>query len=454
MTILLVLLGCLLLPAAAQSQPVGEAKLLLEIKRVWGDPPKLAAWSAATSTGGAHCRWPYIGCDSTGRVTSLALAGINVTGPIPDAIGGLSSLARLDVSYNRITGAFPTALYRCRSLRYLNLFWNHIGGELPDDIGRGLAANLSTLNLGVNKFNGTIPVSLSRLRNLRHLALEENLFVGSIPMELGELTSLEILNLAGNLFDAGHLPASFKNLTNLNLEWLDVSGNNLTGDVVVDDFTAMSLVFFCASENNLTGMIPEVFGRLRNLTYMLLSNNNCSGEIPLSIDRMPSLKTLSLSGNRLTGTLPSELGKYSLSLYDVSIADNKLTGTIPEWLCAGGHLESLSASSNRLNGSIPVRLANCANLVALWTIRELVVVFLRNNSLTGSLPAMMSNNLRELDIGNNRFVGKIPTAALGLVRFIAENNQFSGEIPSHIGYGMPLLRHLNFANNKLSGSIG
>ncbi|CAO2187006.1 unnamed protein product [Urochloa humidicola] len=316
----LLLLVCLLHRTAVQSQPVGEAELLLEIKRAWGDPPKLAAWSAAASVAGAHCRWPYVGCGSAGRVTSLALAGINVTGPVPDAIGGLSSLTHLDASDNLIAGVFPVALYHCHSLQYLSLAWNHIGGELPDDIGRGLRANLSTLDLGVNEFNGTIPVSLSRLRNLRHLALEENRFIGSIPVELGELTSLEILELSINPFYAGQLPASFKNLTNLvslwvvncslvgdfpsylvkmpklevlslgsnsftgtippeiwslkTPQWLDVSGNNLIGDVVVDGFAAMSLVTIDVSENKLTGMIPEVFGCLRNLIDLLLLNNN------------------------------------------------------------------------------------------------------------------------------------------------------------------------------------
>ena len=65
--ILLTLPGCL--PhhaAAAQSEAVGEAELLLKIKHAWGDPPVLAAWnwSAATTAAGTHCRWPYVRCDT------------------------------------------------------------------------------------------------------------------------------------------------------------------------------------------------------------------------------------------------------------------------------------------------------------------------------------------------------------------------------------------------------
>ncbi|CAO2189748.1 unnamed protein product [Urochloa humidicola] len=129
--LVLLLLGCLLRHTAAKSQPVGEAELLLQIKRAWGDPPMLAAWSAAA---GAHCRWPRVGCDPAGRVTSLGLSTIGITEPIPDAVGGLSSLTHLDVSSNNIAGMFPTALYRCSSLLYLDLSGNYIEGELPVDM--------------------------------------------------------------------------------------------------------------------------------------------------------------------------------------------------------------------------------------------------------------------------------------------------------------------------------
>jgi hypothetical protein len=59
-----------------------------------------------------------------------------------------------------------------------------------------------------------------------------------------------------------------------------------------------------------------------------------------------------------------------------------------------------------------------------------------------------------LNIGKNQFTGKIAAVAGGIEYFLADNNQFSGEIPANIGYSMPQLTQLNLANNKLSGMIG
>jgi len=192
--------------AAAQSHPAGaevdEAQLLLQIKSAWGDPPALDGWN--TSAAGGHCSWPYVGCDAAGHVVNLTMASTSVKGPFPDAVGGLSALAYLDVSNNIISGTFPTTLYHCASLQYLDLSLNNFSGELPSDIGRRLAPNLTTLYLDNNRFSGTIPA------------------------DLGALTWLEYLDLEENPFDAGELPASFKNLSKLVL--LGASQCNLVGD--------------------------------------------------------------------------------------------------------------------------------------------------------------------------------------------------------------------------------
>ncbi|CAL4954623.1 unnamed protein product [Urochloa decumbens] len=484
--LLLVLLRCCcLLPRAAAQD---EARLLLEIKRAWGDPPVLAGWN--TTAAAALCSWPHVQCDTAGHVANLTLAGsANVAGPFPDAVGNLSGLTYLDVSGNNITGAFPTALYLCAALQYLDLSGNFLGGELPVDIGHRMGANLTTLVLSNNRFNGTIPASLGALTKLQTLWLAYNPFdtgelpasfknltsmtslwaaqcnlVGAFPSSVVSMLKLEMLDISENML-TGSVPPGVWSLRNL--QSLVVYRNNLTGDLVVDDFSATSLELIDFSENyKLTGVIPEIFGQLVNLTELSLFSNNFSGEIPPSIGRLPSLLVLRLYGNMFTGTLPPELGKHS-AFYYMEADDNELTGAIPEGLCAGGQFMTLTATGNRLTGSIPEGLANCTALrglhldsnqlsgevpQALWTM-GIKTLILRNNQLTGRLPATMAINLTRLNIENNQFFGRIPATAAALQVFTAENNQFSGDIPASLGVGMPHLQTLNLSRNQLSGGI-
>uniref|UniRef100_A0A0E0JII1 non-specific serine/threonine protein kinase n=1 Tax=Oryza punctata TaxID=4537 RepID=A0A0E0JII1_ORYPU len=518
---LLLALPCSLIPQRAAAQPAAagsadEAQLLLQIKRAWGDPAVLAGWND-TAAPAAHCSWPYVTCDTAGRVTNLSLANTNVSGPVSDAVGGLSSLAHLNLYNNSISGGFPTSVYRCASLSYLNLSDNYLGGELPADIGVGLGENLTTLGLNGNYFTGTIPKSLSRLRKLECLTLDNNRLTGTIPAELGDLTSLTTLTISTNKLEPGQLPASFKNLTKLttlmamkcnlvgdipayvadmpDLETLDLAVNNLTGsippgiwslkklqylflfannlngDIVVADgaFAAVNLVYIDLSANpKLGGPLPQDFGLLQKLEVIHLYFNNFSGEIPASIGRLPSLKEIKLFNNSLTGVLPPELGQKSPDLADLQVDFNEFTGPIPEGLCDNGKFQSFTAARNLLNGSIPERLAGCTTLQtltlgnnqlsgevpeALWTAAKLQYVELQNNRLTGTLPSTMYSNLSSLTMENNQFRGSIPAAASALQKFIAGNNNFSGEIPASLGNGMPMLLTLNLSCNQLSGGI-
>jgi Leucine-rich repeat (LRR) protein len=279
------------------------------------------------------------------------------------------------------------------------------------------------------------------------------------------MKELELLSLSNNML-TGSIPAGVWSLKNL--QQLFLYGNNLTGDVVVNDLAATNLNYIDLSENyKLTGAIPEVFGTLKNLKDLYLFSNNFSGEIPASIGQLPSLSTFRFANNSFTGTLPPDLGKYS-GLTIVEADYNELTGAIPEGLCAGGPFRYLTAKSNKLNGSIPARLANCATLESLaldnnqlsgdvpeslWTAPKLNYVTLRSNQLSGSLPVTMPSNLTTLAMENNKFRGSIPATAVALRKFTAENNQFSGPIPASIGDGMPQLLTLDLSGNQLSGDI-
>ena len=58
-------------------------------------------------------------------------------------------------------------------------------------------------------------------------------------------------------------------------------------------------------------MVPKSLAHLTNLTTLDLSYNNVVGEIPREIATSKKLQGLALAYNKLNGTIPPELGDLS-----------------------------------------------------------------------------------------------------------------------------------------------
>ena len=127
------------------------------------------------------------------------------------------------------------------------------------------------------------------------------------------------------------------------------------------------------SDNNLTGQLPDGLQNLSKLTKLVLANNQLSGAIPASlgelesaattkaeattrdekmVPKLASLKTLDLSGNQFTGTIPEALGNLT-ELTTLKLANNKLTGNLPTTLANLSKLTTLTIAHNELEGELP-----------------------------------------------------------------------------------------------------
>ena len=93
------------------------------------------------------------------------------------------------------------------------------------------------------------------------------------------------------------------------------------------DLTEIDLSF-----NDLTGEIPSCIGNLINLTCLNLSYNQLTGEIPSEIGNLINLNELTLWGNQLTGEIPPEIGNLT-NLTSLKLQSNELNGEIPESIC-------------------------------------------------------------------------------------------------------------------------
>ena len=109
---------------------------------------------------------------------------------------------------------------------------------------------------------------------------------------------------------------------------IDLSNNNLSGEIPIEVTSLRALLSLNLSHNLLTGRILESIGVMRP-DSIDFSVNKLSSEIPQSISNLMSLSILNLSYNNLIGKIPSSTQIQSL---DAScFIGNELCGSpLPE----------------------------------------------------------------------------------------------------------------------------
>ncbi|XP_074284285.1 receptor-like protein EIX2 [Silene latifolia] len=106
------------------------------------------------------------------------------------------------------------------------------------------------------------------------------------------------------------------------------------------------LVDIDLSCNNLVGNIPDDMTKISGLMGLNLSYNQLSGTIPENIGGLKSLISLDLSKNKLRGSIPTNIGEiYTLSHRNRSY--NNFSGQIP----TGNQLQALSDQASVYAGN-------------------------------------------------------------------------------------------------------
>jgi Leucine-rich repeat (LRR) protein len=203
---------------------------------------------------------------------------------------------------------------------------------------------------------------------------------------------IHAIDLSSNML-RGPLAQSIGSLGST-LHYLDLSNNDITGQIPTSLELCRGLQTLWLSKNQFTGCIPDHIGLLQDLETLYLEENQLGGSLPRSISNCKKLVKLNVSMNLLGGCLPPELGECS-SLVHLDANHNKFSGGIPAALGKLQRLQFLSLGENKLEGAIPAELAGCSVLeeLRLWS-----------NSLTGEIPAALGalTQLHSLCLQNNQ----------------------------------------------------
>ncbi|KAG8643723.1 hypothetical protein MANES_11G060349v8 [Manihot esculenta] len=272
----------------------------------------------------------------------------------------------LDLSYNSFSGLLPSC-FNGNSLRQINLQGNRFSGSIPEAL-----LNISTLNSldlsdnelsgtilnkSGNHFSGFIPNWFCQLNNVSLLDLSRNSFSGSIPHCLYNLSFAR---------EGGHLyaPPFSDALFTWGIEYRGSSKTPLANTYIfqaevdeesefvtkyrADTYKNKALNYMSGldlSDNNLTGEIPYELGALSHIHALNLSHNQLTGSIPTSFSNLSEIESLDLSYNILSGQIPVELIDLNF-LEAFSVAHNNLSGRIPDMKRQFSTFESKSYEGN------------------------------------------------------------------------------------------------------------
>ncbi|VAI40703.1 unnamed protein product [Triticum turgidum subsp. durum] len=238
-----------------------------------------------------------------------------------------------------------------------------------------------------------IPEFMGSLHKLRYLDLSGLTFTGRIPPQLEELTglvNLQYLDLAYNNI-TGIIPKSivnFKGMTAASDHFDDDYtfqaafnfGHGWTDGYTYQELSIHynDLVTYTENFTVVTKGQERLYtGEIIYMVNLDLSCNNLIGDIPKEINSLVELKNLNLSWNTFSGKIPGNIGALT-QVESLDLSHNELSGEIPAILSALTSLSRLNLSYNNLTGEIP-------SGDQLQTLEDPEYIYIGNPGLCGPL---------------------------------------------------------------------
>ncbi|KAM7497899.1 hypothetical protein LguiA_022313 [Lonicera macranthoides] len=241
----------------------------------------------------------------------LSLRGISIrnyrlNGSFPKSFGQISTLVYLDFSYNQMTGSFPDQIL-FPSLKILDLSFNSVALKFSSSQA---PFQLDIIRLAYCNLGARFPKWIQSKSNFSELDISSAKISNTIPNWFWDFSpKLQHLNISYN-----QIHGAIPDLSLNHAQVLDLSQNNISGSIPL---------YF----NNLISLVQEITS-LEGLVSLNLSRNNLTGNIIQKIDHTKMLESLDLSRNQLPGEIPTGLASLTL-LSVLDLSNNNFLGKIP-----------------------------------------------------------------------------------------------------------------------------
>ncbi|XP_052620883.1 receptor-like protein EIX2 [Lactuca sativa] len=386
---------------------------------------------------------------TTNNLRSLDLSG-NMLDGIPKYLGNLCSLETLYFNNNSAVVKFPDFLNNLSgctslSLQYLYAPESEFTGSLSDDIQR--FPSLYFLDLSHNQLNRSISEKLWELPRLQTLDLSFNNLTVPSTYHLSNISYVKYLDLSSCKLLGPRFPKWIIQ-TLINLTFLDLYNTGISDTIRLEfwDSWPSQLEYLNLSSNNISGKVPDLLSNFANLFVIDLSSNSFRGPIP---NVSSSLSRLHLSRNKFSGGISFICQAVDGFLSFLDLSHNSLTGQLPDCLWHFQELKVLNLEHNKLFGRLPPSIRSLMQLNALY---------LYKNNFSGELPLSLKKctSLISLNLGANKFSGKVPVwigeNLSRLYVLILRSNNFFGTIPLQSCH-LANLQVLDLSMNNLHGTI-
>lgn len=154
-------------------------------------------------------------------------------------------------------------------------------------------------------------------------------------------------------------------------------------------------------------------------------------------------------GKFLGGVLSNVIGDL-LELRVLSVPFNQISGELPAAIWGLKNLEVIDIEGNSITGNL--------SMIDFTNLKKLQVLNLGFNRLFGEIPKSLAEceSLSILNLAGNRIRGSIPMfvgSIMKLKRVYLSFNRFSGSLPDEFWINCHVLEHVDFSGNFLDGKI-